>query len=250
MTQDRYSSSAILLHWLIAAALAFQFGLGEALEHLPRGPKQLDVIQFHKTIGITILLLTLVRVAVRVATPRPRPVGDSGWAQRLASAAHLGLYAVMILAPLTGWLASSTGRLSVPIDMFGLFHWPAFPGMDSLAEASRHGLHEFGEETHGAIAKIGLLLFLLHVAGALRHQFLARQRMVERMMPGHITLSPIVGSAHIVGFAAVLAALMMWGKTGPAPATDPAIARSVQEQLAKAGPQQPEAEEHEEEGEE
>ena len=42
MTQERYSGTAILLHWLIAAALAFQFGLGEALEHLPRGPKQLD----------------------------------------------------------------------------------------------------------------------------------------------------------------------------------------------------------------
>ncbi|MBK8631091.1 MAG: cytochrome b [Sphingomonadales bacterium] len=249
MTQERYSGSAILLHWLIAAALAFQFGLGEALEHLPKGPKQLDVIQFHKAIGMTILALTLVRIGVRAATPRVTPVGDSGWAQRLAGAAHLGLYAFMILAPITGWIASSTGRLTVPIDMFGLFHWPAFPGLGGLAEASRHGLHEFGEESHVIMTKIGMVLFLLHIAGALRHQFLAKQRMVERMMGGNRTLSPIVGSAHIIGFAAVMAALLAWGKTGPAPATDPAIAQSVQDQLAKAAPQ-PAKEEDKEEGEE
>ncbi len=249
MTQERYSGSAILLHWLIAAALAFQFGLGEALEHLPKGPKQLDVLQFHKAIGITILVLTLIRVGVRVSTPRPAPVRDSGWAQRLAGAAHLGLYAFMILAPITGWIASSTGRLSLPIDMFGLFHWPAFPGMDGLAEASRHGLHEFGEESHVIMTKIGMLLFLLHIAGALRHQFFAKERMVERMMGGNRTLAPLVGTAHIIGFTAVLAALLAWGKTGPAPATDPAIAKSVQEQLAKAAPA-PAEEEHEEEGEE
>jgi cytochrome b len=155
----------------------------------------------------------------------------------------------MLLAPITGWIASSTGRLNVPIDMFGLFHWPAFPGMAGLAEASRQGLHEFGEEAHGAIAKIGMILFLLHIAGALRHQFFAKERMVERMMGGNRTLSPILGSAHIIGFTAVLAALLAWGKTGPAPAADPAIAKSVQEQLAKAGPQ-PTEEEHEEEGQE
>jgi cytochrome b len=99
------------------------------------------------------------------------------------------------------------------------------------------------------MTKIGMVLFLLHIAGALRHQFLAKQRMVERMMGGNRTLSPIVGSAHIIGFAAVMAALLAWGKTGPAPATDPAIAQSVQDQLAKAAPQ-PAKEEDKEEGEE
>lgn len=99
------------------------------------------------------------------------------------------------------------------------------------------------------MTKIGMVLFLLHIAGALRHQFLAKQRMVERMMGGNRTLSPIVGSAHIIGFAAVMAALLAWGKTGPAPATDPAIARWVPGPTGQGHPQ-PAKEEDKEEGEE
>lgn len=246
MTQDRYSGAAIMLHWLIAAALAFQFGLGEALEHLERGPKQLDVMQFHKTIGITILVLTLARVFIRFTKPRPAPMGDAGWAQKLAGITHWGLYAFMLLAPITGWIAASTGRLSVPIDMFGIFHWPAFPGLAGLDEAARHGLHEFGEETHGALAKIGFLLFILHILGALRHQWLMKQRTIERMMGGNRTLSPVVGTAHIIGFTLVMAAILAWGKSGAAPSADPAIAQSIQEQLAKMPP--PAAEPEDEEG--
>lgn len=233
MTPQRYSKTAMLLHWLIAAALAFQIGLGEAMEHLPRGPQQFDVAQFHKAVGITILVLTLWRIAVRFSTPRPAPMGDAGWAQRLAGITHWGLYAFMLLAPLSGWIATSTSRFKLPIDMFGVFHWPAFPMMAGLEEAARKSLHEFAEDVHGGLVKIAMLLFLLHIAGALRHQFLMRQPTVERMMPGSKPLSPVLGTAHILGFTALLFGILVWGKSGPAPAADPAIAQSLAEQRAR-----------------
>lgn len=211
MSPARYSKTAMLLHWLIAGALAFQYGLGEALEHATRATK-LDIAQFHKTIGITILLLTLLRIAVRAFKPRPAPLGDAGWAQKLASIAHLGLYAFMLFAPLTGWLAASTGRFVFPISIWGLFDFPAFPFLGGMEEAARHNLHEFAEAVHGAIAKIGMLLFLLHVAGALRHQFAKKEPLIERMVPVRKPFAPVIGSMVILGLAALYFVLLNIGK--------------------------------------
>jgi cytochrome b561 len=250
MSQERYSRTAMLLHWLIAAALAFQFGLGEAMEDAPPGPQAFDIVQFHKAFGMTILLLTVIRVAIRFSRPRPAVMADAGWAQKLAGAVHWGLYAIMILAPLSGWLAASTGRISVPVDMFGLFHWPDFPGVAGMEAGARHDLHELGETIHGVLAKAMLGLFLLHIAGALRHQYLLRQPTIERMLPGSRTLSPVGGSVHILLLAVLIVGFMVWGRQGPAPKGDPAILKSVMEQraaleAAKSGEPDGEAEEHE-----
>lgn len=232
MSQERYSRTAMILHWLIAGLLAFQFGLGEAMEHAPPGPSAFDIAQFHKAIGISILLLTVARIAVRFTKPRPVHLADSGWAVKLSGIVHVLLYAIMIIAPLTGWLAASTSRISVPIDMFGLFHFPAFPGFEGMAADAKHDWHELGEELHELAAKLLIPLFALHVVGALRHQFLMRQPTIERMMPGTRTLSPVSGSIHIIGFAALIVAVMLWGKSGPAPTGDPVILKSVMEQRA------------------
>ncbi len=216
------------LHWLIAAALALQIGLAEGAEHLPRGKGLFDTMQFHKAVGITILLLSLVRLAVRFAKPRPAPLADQGWATRLASITHWGLYAFMVLGPLTGWLAASTGRIAPPIDMFGMFTWPHFPAVSGLEEATRHSLHEFGEVAHGAIAKIGLLLFLLHIVGALRHQGYLKQAIVERMLPGSKHFSPLAGSALIVALMLGFFGLLNWAKMpGIAPASDQAAFEAI-----------------------
>jgi cytochrome b561 len=223
MSPARYSKTAMLLHWLIAGALAFQYGLGEALEHATRATK-LDIAQFHKAVGITILLLTLFRIGVRVFKPRPAPLGDAGWAQKLASITHLGLYAFMLFAPLTGWLAASTGRFVFPISVWGLFDFPTFPFLAGMEEAARHNLHEFAEEVHGAIAKIGMLLFLLHVAGALRHQFAKKEPLIERMVPVRKPFAPVVGSMVILGLAALYFVLLNVGKLpGVVPPAEPRV---------------------------
>jgi cytochrome b561 len=232
--QARYSKVAMLLHWLIAFALAFQLGTGDALEHAPRGLEKFTTAQFHKTIGITILLLSLLRLFWRMGHARPAPAGDSPWAMRLASITHWGLYAFMILAPLSGWLASSTSRFTAPIDMFGLFTFPDFPFVASAAEATRASLHEFGEDAHGALAKVGFALILLHVIGALRHQVLAKREMVERMLPVSRPLGPIIGGITIVALFIAMVALHGFAEQpGIAPAVNPAL---IPEALKKPPP--------------
>src|SRR3990170_364530 len=102
--QARYSTGAILLHWLIALALAFQLALGFSM---PKDERGFALFQLHKSVGITILLLTLARLAWRV-THRPPPAVEGGFNGFLAKAVHTLIYVFMVGMPLTGWAVVST----------------------------------------------------------------------------------------------------------------------------------------------
>lgn len=185
----RYSGAAIALHWIIAALLLFQIGLGWALEGLPKGVAQFTGYQFHKSVGIAILLFSLARLAVRFAKPRPAPVPASKAQTLLAGAVHAALYGVMILGPLTGWVIVSTAKVRLQTMLFGTVPWPDLPVSAAL--------HDPAEGLHGLLAFVGLLLILLHVAGALYHHF-KREDVIGRMMPAAIASHKAVGIAAAV----------------------------------------------------
>jgi cytochrome b561/polyisoprenoid-binding protein YceI len=170
--QQRYNLGAIILHWLLALALAFQLSLGLGLEYL--GRNGFAQYQLHKSVGIAILALSLLRVLWRLTHRRPPALegGFSGW---LAKAVHFGLYLFMIGAPLTGWLLVSTDRVSVPTMLFGAVHWPHLP--------APHSLNGFAHVSHSLLGFLGVALILLHVAGAIRHQWLLRDDLMARMAP-------------------------------------------------------------------
>jgi cytochrome b561/polyisoprenoid-binding protein YceI len=211
VTPARYSKSAMALHWLIAALMLFQYGLGEAFSHGPRGRALFDVAQFHKSIGITILLLTMLRLGVRFWKPRPPLHNDQGWATWAVKLVHFGFYFVLLAVPLTGWLTASTSKLDIPTVLFNTVPWPDFP-------FANKAWHEWAEGAHGLLAKLFLLLFGLHILGALRHQFLLRESMIERILP-FAKLSPVAGSAVIATLAAAGFGLMQLGEMpGIAPA--------------------------------
>lgn len=169
---QRYSRIAIFLHWAIAALLAFQISVGWALEDL--GARGFALFQLHKSIGMTILALTLARIAIRYWKPRPAPV-EGGWQGALAKAVHGGLYFFMIGAPLTGWALVSTAKVKVPTLIFAVVPLPHLP--------LPMGAHALAEGGHSLLAWIGVALFALHVAGALRHHFLMGDGLLWRMMP-------------------------------------------------------------------
>ena len=174
MPTQRYSYTAITLHWLIALLLAFQIALGWALEG-NNSPELFARYQLHKSVGITILLLSLARLAARLFTPRPPASDGPAWTRALASTVHWLFYLVMILGPITGWLLVSTARVQVPTLLYGLVPWPHLPVGRSW--------HEPAESIHGAMAWLVIGLFALHVAGALRHQWLLGKPELQRMIP-------------------------------------------------------------------
>ena len=154
-------------------------------------------------------------------------MGDKGWAERLAGLTHFALYAFMILAPLTGWLATSTSHFTIPTYLFNTVPWPDFPFVAGMADAAKHSVHEFAESAHVVITKLGMVLFLLHVAGALRHQWLLKEPLIERMVPVRRTLSPLMGSAIIAAlFAAAFGLLALGRMPGIAPAADASLMAS------------------------
>lgn len=199
MTADRYGSTAIALHWLLALLLAFQISLGWALEG-NNGPELFARFQLHKSIGIAILLLSLARLAVRLFTPRPPASDGPAWTRALAGTVHWLFYVVMILGPVTGWLIVSTAKVQVPTLIFGMIPWPHLP--------VGHGWHDPAESIHGAMAWLAIGLFLLHIAGALRHQWLLGKPELQRMIP--FAKGKAVGAA--IGALALVFAAMVAAK--------------------------------------
>jgi len=233
MTLQRYSRTAIFLHWAIALALAFQLALGWRLEDIPKGPGLFAAYQLHKSVGITILLLTLARLLIRVMRPRPGPMADGIWAERLTRAVHWLFYGVLLFGPLTGWVIVSTAKIKVQTLLFGVVPWPHLP----IGRA----LHEPAEGVHNIIAWIGLGLFVLHVAGALRHQFVKDENILGRMIP-FMTTGP-VGKGR-AAWAAGLALLAIWAAHGAGwqiPFSPAVTLASEPAPAAPPGPAAPEA---------
>ena len=191
--QARYSSGAIVLHWLLALSMAFQLALGFAMPHF--GPHSFAPMQLHKSVGITILLLALIAVGWRLVR-RPPAALEDGWTAVAARIVHWSFYAVLLLGPITGWIIVSTARLKVPTMLFGVLPWPHLPLAASLNRPM--------EEVHEALAWIAIALFVLHVAGALRHQFLLRDPVIKRMAPaGSVAATMALLLATIVIYFAV-----------------------------------------------
>jgi len=181
----RYATVAILLHWLIAAAIILQVVLAGRMDG-PKTPQVFAVTQLHKSIGITILLLSLARLGWRLLNPPPPlPATLARWERTLSQVTHVGFYVIMIGMPLTGWIMVSTSRIAVPTLLFGVVPWPHIPGLAELAGDPRKLWHEIGEVGHGLIIKGFYVLIALHVAGALKHQLFSRDEPVlARMAPG------------------------------------------------------------------
>jgi cytochrome b561 len=174
MRGDRYSRGAIAFHWAIAALVLANIFIGLFHETLLEGIRS---IPLHKAIGVTVLALSLGRLAWRL-THRPPPLPDDmkSWEKVLAKGVHWLFYALMLVVPLTGWMFSSNPERPHPFSWFGLFDVPLLPVTREMA-ASAHDAHEL-------LALLLTGLVALHIAAALRHHFLLRDRALVRMLPG------------------------------------------------------------------
>lgn len=218
-TPDRYASAAILLHWALAILLLFQLSLGWRLETFGPGVARFTAFQLHKSVGITILLLSLARLAIRLFVRRPAPLRGHPLLMRLASLVHVLLYVVMIAGPITGWILVSTAKVRLQTMLFGIVPWPDLP--------VGRGWHEPAEQLHGLIGWLLFALVLLHVGGAVYHH-VRREDLVARMLPRMLVRRGAITAALIVAVLAMigsLAAAKFWpfaASTEPAPVEAPA----------------------------
>ena len=183
--QDRYGTVAIALHWLIALGIIVNITLGLYFVDLPRAdPDRFFLTQTHKSIGLTILVLSVVRVIWRLMNPVPPLPATMSPAMRFAAhATHFLLYFLIIFIPLSGWLLVSSSPLGLPTMYFGWFAWPELPYFSDLPRAAKKmWSHEFGA-VHVYLAWSAIVLVTLHVLAALYHQFIRRDVVLGRMLP-------------------------------------------------------------------
>lgn len=169
---DRYNRGARALHWIIAVLVIGNIAGGllhEAVEDT------INLIPLHKSAGMTVLALTLVRIAWRFTwRAPPHPAGTSRAEAVAARAVHLVLYGLMLAMPLSGWIMASAGKY--PLTWFGLFDLP------KLAVTRTDPAYLVGREAHELLGWLFAALAVLHIAAALRHHFILRDRVLERML--------------------------------------------------------------------
>ena len=183
----RYTGVAMALHWLIAAAVLAMFATGlwmvDAIDVKETRAEAFAVYQWHKSLGLTILLAMGLRLLWRVAhRPPPMPSTMTTFERVAAHTAHMGFYVLLVAVPLLGWAMVSASVFGLPTIWFGLFEWPHLPVLSSLED--KKTVEEALKTAHswGAYALIGLVV--LHVAAVLKHAFVDRDDVVKRMLPG------------------------------------------------------------------
>ena len=172
----RYTRTARSLHWLMALGIIGTFALGTYMQDLPLSPTKLQLYSWHKWAGVTLFVLLILRLAWRITHPAPPLPATMPAALRLAAhAAHWVLYALMIMIPLSGWLMSSAKGFQTV--WFGVLPLPDLVGKDKALGEALEEVHEFLNYTM-------LVLVVLHVAAAVKHQIQAGGTYLQRMKLG------------------------------------------------------------------
>ena len=177
--KTRYDAVAMSLHWLTALCIFLLIPLGFFMEDFPIAVK-FAAYAFHKSLGITVLALSVFRVVWRLMNPPPPlPATIKPVERLLAHGAHALLYFLIIAMPLTGWIfVSATPKY--PIIFFWLGQVPFLPmpeGIDAKATADQF------KELHETFAYGAIGLISIHVLAALKHHFILRDGVLARMMP-------------------------------------------------------------------
>ncbi|MGB6230806.1 MAG: cytochrome b [Litorimonas sp.] len=174
-SRTRYTRVAAALHWTIALLILglIAFGVLMTKEWMPN---RFEIYQWHKSVGILVLVLSVARLIWRLGhKPPPLPDSTPGWQAAVSHATHIAFYVLMIGMPLLGWAMVSASPLPIPTVLFGVLPLPDLPLGESEALADRFkSLHELG-------GKLFIALIALHIGAALKHQFVDRDGLIARM---------------------------------------------------------------------
>ncbi|MCF3936025.1 cytochrome b/b6 domain-containing protein [Acuticoccus sp. M5D2P5] len=184
---SRYTTGAILLHWLIALLVLAQIAGGYAMTDILQegSATQYDVFQLHKSLGITILVLTLARILWRFFNPPPAmPASVSRLERGLARLVHVVFYALLLVIPLSGWVLISASPVDVDTVLFfqEALPWPNLPGFGGFSAETQNAFVGTVGDVHATLAYAVALLVVLHIVGAVKHQF-AERGYLARMWP-------------------------------------------------------------------
>jgi cytochrome b561 len=174
-TPDNWGTIARSFHWLIAVLVLGQLVIGKVADEMALSPQKLDLFVWHKSIGVSILLLALFRLLWRVgnAPPEPPP-GIPRWETLFARTGHTLLYVLLFAVPISGWWISDSSR--IPFKAFWIVPVPDWLPTDRATQ-------ELAEDVHGMLIIALLAVLAIHIAAALRHHFVLHNDTLRRMLP-------------------------------------------------------------------
>jgi cytochrome b561 len=169
-----YGTPAKTFHWLIVGLLTAQYLIGWLMPDIHRGMLPGTAMMFHISIGVLILALTCLRFLWRLTHPVAPESSLPAWQRVSTELVHWLLYLAVFATTFTGWMFASMRGWS--IKLFGLVDLPMLTGPDAPIARTLGRWHETLEWTL-------LVLVGLHVAAALMHLFIYRDRVMARMLP-------------------------------------------------------------------
>ena len=186
---SRYSLVAIVLHWTIALLIIGMMGAGlwmtGAIKEKDTQKLAFDVYQLHKSVGLTILALSVLRLIWRLTHTAPAlPGGMQAWERIAAHATHWLFYGLMLGLPISGWLMVSASPWGLPTLFFSGPEVPHLPVLAELDQAGKMLWEGRFKEAHEFMAFGGMALIAMHIGAALKHQFIAKDNIFARMIPG------------------------------------------------------------------
>ncbi len=179
-TPTGYGAITKALHWLIALLFAAQYFTAAVMIRTPPdsvafGLSQATLYNWHKSLGLLALLLTVARLLNRRAGSLP------AWAPTLTPVEHIVihraeqlLYAAMLIMPISGLVYVMAGGYGV--QLLGIWTLPnPLPHLPSVAAMAKW--------IHVASAILLLLPLGAHLGIVFGHHLGLRDRLIARMLP-------------------------------------------------------------------
>ncbi len=172
-TNEHYGGVSRFNHWISALIVIGMLAVGFYFNDMPRGDEKSFWLRLHIGTGGLVFAFLLFRVIWRMVTKSPDPVEQEKALNAISKLVHwVLLLSVLVMAvsgPMLIWTRGAD------INVFGLFAIPTPMG-------EMHDLHEVMEEVHEIAAKVLFVTILLHVAAAIKHQFISKNQVMARMI--------------------------------------------------------------------
>jgi cytochrome b561 len=172
---DHYPATSKLLHWLVAICVLTTAPVAIAMVLVGEGPIQDALYNFHKSLGVLILVLMVLRLVNRLAVGAPIPdPAIEPWQRTVSSIVHTSLYVLLLAMPVVGYIANSV--YGAPTPFFGLFDLPPIAAKNEELATTLFTIHRW-------VGWLVIVLVLTHVGAALYHHFIRRDNVLKRMLP-------------------------------------------------------------------
>ena len=173
---QRYTKTAMSLHWLTALLIVSAFAMGLVMTSIPGfSPAKLRYFSWHKWLGVTVFALAVLRVLWRQFNPPPPHLANMpAWQHHAASAVHGLLYVLIFAVPLSGYLYTLSA--GVPVVYLGIWPMPVFMGPNPEWKPVLREVHFWLDMTLAA-------LVVAHAGAAIKHHVIDRDDVLRRMLP-------------------------------------------------------------------